>query len=82
MKYICEIDVAYSEEDPCVEYYCGKECPWKEAKENKSGDSFPFCNVFQKKLKLDWQLYELPAILRCAECCYAFYRAPEALEGI
>lgn len=48
MKYICEIDVAYDAEDSRAEFYCGKDCGWKEKKENESGGSFPFCNVFKK----------------------------------
>jgi hypothetical protein len=77
MKYICEIDVPWDGEDHCLELYCGRDCGWLEKKENKNRDNFPFCNVFHEKLKLDIALYEMPGILRCNKCRWAFYPAPD-----
>jgi hypothetical protein len=80
MKYICEIDVAWDGDDYNEKLYCGRDCVWMENKENKNGYKFPFCNVFYEKLKLDIALYEMPGILRCNKCRWAFYQDPKASE--
>jgi hypothetical protein len=77
MKYICEIDVAWDGDDRKNELYCGKECPWYDKNEKKSGGMTHFCHVFHKKLKLEIMPYELPAVLRCDECRGAFYPDPK-----
>jgi hypothetical protein len=74
VRYICEIDVALENEGLGEQWYCGR-CDWQESKKSSHGGSFPYCNVFAEKLKLDKMLYELPAVLRCRKCRLAFYPA-------
>ena len=75
MKYICEIDVAHEDGDIGEHWYCGRDCGPLLTKEDKRGE-YPYCAIFNTRLELEEMPYELPAVLRCANCRGAFYPAP------